>query len=53
MQTLKADITKLHSVTEYAKLMKVSRQTVYNWIDEKKQGMKVHNISGKVFIEVN
>jgi predicted DNA-binding protein YlxM (UPF0122 family) len=37
METLKQDVSKLYSITEYAKLMNVTRQTVYNWISDKEK----------------
>lgn len=50
MDTIKQDVTKLYSITDYAKLMGVTRQTVYNWIKEK--SLDVVNISGKQFIKL-
>lgn len=51
MENTKQDITKLYSITEYAKMMGVTRQTVYNWIAEQKN-ITVVNISGKQFIKL-
>lgn len=54
MESLKIDKSKLLSIPEYAKLMGVKRQTVYNWLndEERKRFIKVVDISGKKFIEL-
>lgn len=49
MQNL--SICELMSIQDYAKHKKVTRQTIYNWIKDKK--IKVINISGKKFIKLN
>lgn len=53
METLKQDVTKLYSISEYAKLMGISRQTVYNWIGDKEKAIQIVNISGKQFIKLS
>jgi len=53
MEAVKQDITKLYSIPEYAKLMGITRQTVYNWISDKEKKIKVVNISGKQFIQLS
>jgi transposase len=53
METIKQDITKLYSITEYAKMMDISRQTVYNWISDKERKINVVTISGKQFIKLS
>ncbi len=53
METTKQDITKLYSISEYAKMMCISRQTVYNWIADKEKNIKVITISGKQFIQLS
>ena len=52
MEKLKEDVTKLYSITEYAKLMDITRQTVYNWIADKDKNITVVTISGKQFIKL-
>lgn len=49
METLKKDVSKLVTITDYAKKKSISRQTVYNWIAEKK--ITVIIIGGISFIE--
>lgn len=49
MQNL--SICELLSIQEYAKHKKVTRQTIYNWIREKK--IKLILISGKKFIKAD
>jgi len=51
MEKTKEDVTKLYSITEYSRLMGVTRQTVYNWISDKR--IKVVLISGKQFIKLS
>lgn len=53
METLKQDVSKLYSITEYSKLMGVSRQTVYNWIADKEKKITVLTISGRQFIKLS
>lgn len=53
METLKQDVSKLYTITDYAKLMNVTRQTVYNWISDKERKLDVINISGKQFIKLS
>jgi excisionase family DNA binding protein len=53
MEALKTDITKLYSITDYAKLLGVTRQTVYNWIADKERNIKVVTISGRPFIKIS
>lgn len=50
MEAIKQDVTKLYSITEYSRLMGISRQTVYNWISEKR--LTVLTISGRQFIQL-
>jgi predicted DNA-binding transcriptional regulator AlpA len=54
MEILKIDRNKLYSIPDYAKLMGVERQTIYNWLkdDEKKKEIKLIEISGKKFIQI-
>ena len=52
MQALKQDITKLHSVAEYAKLMGVTKRTVYYWLKDPEVKIKTVEISGKTFIKL-
>ena len=52
METVKQDVTKLYSITEYAKKMDITRQTVYNWIADKEKNLTVITISGKQFIKL-
>lgn len=51
METIKQDITKLYSITDYAKLMRITRQTVYNWIADKEKNLTVITISGRQYIK--
>ena len=53
MESIKQDVTKLYSITEYAKLFNISRQTVYNWMADKEKGLTVITISGKQFIQLS
>jgi DNA invertase Pin-like site-specific DNA recombinase len=53
MEQVKQDITKLYSITDYAKKQGVTRQTVYNWIADKEKQLKVVVISGKQFIKLS
>lgn len=53
MESIKQDLTKLYSITEYSKLMGVTRQTVYNWILDKDRKLNVVNISGRQFIKLS
>jgi excisionase family DNA binding protein len=53
METLKQDLTKLYTITDYARLMGVSRQTVYNWINDKDRKLMTVTISGKQFIKLS
>lgn len=54
MENIKVDKTKLLSIPEYARLMGVERQTVYNWLKDevKRKEIKLVEISGKKFIEL-
>jgi len=52
MEDLKVDISKLYSIQEYANMMGVERQTVYNWIKDTDKALKVITISGKKFIKL-
>ena len=51
METLKIDKSDLVTVTEFAKLRAISRQTVYNWITEKK--IQKEEIAGVVFVKLS
>jgi len=53
MEQLKHDVTKLYSIQDYAKLMGITRQTVYNWIADPEKNLIVINISGKQFIKLS
>jgi excisionase family DNA binding protein len=53
MESIKQDISKLYSITEYSKLMGISRQTVYNWISDKEKKINVVNISGRKYIKLS
>ena len=53
MEAIKQDVTKLYSIPEYAKLLGVTRQTVYNWLADKEKNLKVISISGKQFIQLS
>ena len=53
MEAIKQDISKLYSIPEYAKLLGVTRQTVYNWISDKEKKLTIINISGKQFIKLS
>ena len=55
MEVLKQDITKLYSLTDFAKMKGVTLQTVYIWLNdsEKKRTLKVVEISGKCFIKLS
>lgn len=53
METTKQDVTKLYSITDYSKLMGVSRQTIYNWIADKEKKLNVVIISGRQFIKLS
>jgi len=48
METKMLDKADLISVTELAKIKRVSRQTIYNWLSDKK--IKSETISGTIFI---
>lgn len=52
MEQVKIDINKLYSIQEYANIMGVERQTVYNWIKDPDKALKVITISGKKFIKL-
>lgn len=52
MEAIKEDVSKLYSITEYSRLMKVTRQTVYNWISDKEKKIETVIISGKQFIKL-
>lgn len=43
------NIANLVTITEYAKLRGITRQTVYNWIDEK--NLKTVNLLGKQYVD--
>lgn len=49
MESKLIDRTSLISISDYADKEKVTRQTVYNWIKEKK--IKSVEIAGKIFIQ--
>lgn len=51
METLKQDLSKLYSITEYAKKMGVTRQTIYNWILDKEKKINLIEISGRQYIK--
>ncbi len=51
IQAKKQDITTLHTVAEYAKLMGVDRRTVYYWLADKDVKIETVKISGKTFIK--
>lgn len=53
MEALKQDVTKLYSIQDYAKLMGITRQTVYNWIGDPDKKIIVITISGKQFIQLS
>lgn len=53
MEALKHDLTKLYSITDYAKLMGITRQTVYNWIADPEKKIIIVTISGKPFIKLS
>jgi len=53
MEALKENISKLYSITDFAKMKGVTRQTVYNWIADKESPIKVVKISGKQFIKLS
>ena len=50
METLKVDRTKLKTVTNYAKDIGVTRQTVYNMAKDKK--VKIVVIDGVQFVQI-
>lgn len=52
MEIIKQDVSRLYSITDYAKLKGVSRQTVYNWINDKEKNLTTIMISGKQFIKL-
>lgn len=51
MQQTLIDKSNLVSVTNYANKYGITRQTVYNWIADKK--IKSEKIDGRVFIVIN
>lgn len=51
METLKIDKSDLVTVTEFAKQRKITRQTVYNWINENR--IKKEVISGVIFVKLS
>lgn len=53
MDAIKQDVTKLYTIADYAKLMGVTRQTVYNWLSDKEKNINIINISGKQFIKLS
>jgi len=54
METKMVDKTKLLSIPDYAKLMGVERQTVYNWLKDevKRKEINLVEISGRKFIQL-
>lgn len=51
METQTIDKSDLVTVTEFAKQRKITRQTVYNWINEKR--IKKEVISGVIFVKLS
>lgn len=51
METTKIDITDLMNIEDYARLKKVTRQTVYNWIEN--GWLKDVTILNKRFIDTS
>lgn len=51
MEKLKVDKSDLVTVTDFAKLKAVTRQTVYNWINEGR--IKKEIIAGVTFVSLS
>lgn len=52
MEKLKIDKTKLMTVSNYAKKIGVTRQTVYLWAKDKTKNIKIVEIDGIMFVEI-
>jgi hypothetical protein len=51
METLRVDKSDLITVTDYSRQRRITRQTVYNWIAEKK--IKSEIIAGVTFVKIS